>query len=74
MCSRVLHRLAASKADNVNAVLVGFLISSTAILSVILGVFGAYCAICGVLAAVNPSRSSNALAALVPHQSHMSGD
>ena len=57
-----------------NALFVAFLISSTAILSVILGVFGAYCAISGVLAAVNPSRPSNVLRALVPHQSHVSGD
>ncbi len=56
------------------ALFVVFLIGSTAILSVILGVFGAYCAISGVLAAVNQSRPSNALQALVPHQSHVSGD
>jgi hypothetical protein len=59
---------------NVSALFVVFLITSTAILSVILGVFGAYCAISGVLAAVNPSRPSHVLQALVPHQSHASGD
>jgi hypothetical protein len=58
----------------VSALFVAFLIISTAILSVILGVFGAYCAISGVLAAVNPSRPSNALSALVAHQSQISGD
>ena len=57
-----------------NALFVAFLISSTAILSVVLGVFGAYCAIHGILAAVNPSRPANILSALVAHQSHASGD
>jgi hypothetical protein len=57
-----------------NALFVVFLISSTAVLSVILGVFGAYWAISAVLAAVNPTRPSNLLAALVPHQSQASGD
>ena len=57
-----------------SALSVAFLVSSTAILSVILGVFGAYCAIRGVLAAVNPSRPSNVLRALVPHQGHINGD
>jgi hypothetical protein len=58
----------------VNALFVGFLISSTAILSVILGVIGAYWAINGILTAVNPTRPSNLLSALVAHQSHASGD
>jgi len=58
----------------VNALFVGFLIISTAILTVILGIFGAYCAIRAILAAVNPSRPSNGLPALVPHQSHVNGD
>jgi hypothetical protein len=57
-----------------NALFVAFLISSTAVLSVILGVFGAYWAISAVLAMVNPTRPSNLLAALVPHQSQASGD
>jgi len=58
----------------VSALFAAFLISSTAILSVILGVLGAYYAISGVLAAVDPSRPSNVLRALVPHQNHVSGD
>jgi hypothetical protein len=58
----------------VNALFVGFLICSTAILTVALGIFGAYCAICAVLAAVNPSRLSKTLSALIPHQSPVSGD
>jgi len=58
----------------VNALFVGFLISSTALLAVVLGVFGAYCAISAVLAAVNPSRLSKTLSALVPHRSPASGD
>jgi hypothetical protein len=58
----------------VNALLTAFVVSSTAILTVVLGVFGAYAAIAGVLAAINPSRPSHVLAALIPHQSHASGD
>ena len=57
-----------------NALFIAFLISSTAILTVVLGVAGAYYAISGILAAVNPSRPSNGLAALVTRQSHASGD
>jgi hypothetical protein len=57
-----------------NTIFAGVLISSTAILSVVLGVYGAYFVINGVLAAVNPSRPSNLIAALVPHQSQASGD
>ncbi|MFZ0686072.1 MAG: hypothetical protein WAM89_11055 [Terriglobales bacterium] len=57
-----------------NAFFVAFLLSSTAILTVVLGVLGAYWTISGILAVVNQSRPSNALAALVPHQSHASGD
>ena len=57
-----------------NTLSVAFLLCSTAILAVILGVVGAYYAICGILAAVNPSRPSNALAMLVTRQSHASGD
>ncbi|MGA2004090.1 MAG: hypothetical protein ABSG70_11950 [Terriglobales bacterium] len=48
--------------------------SSTAILSVSLGVLGAYYAISGVLAAFNPGRPSQLLSKLVPHQSQASGD
>jgi hypothetical protein len=58
----------------VSALFAAFLISSTAILTVILGIFGAYCAISGILAAVNPSRTSSVLSALVAHQSPASGD
>jgi hypothetical protein len=58
----------------VNALSVALLIGSTAILAVILGIFGAYCAICGVLAAVNPSRPSHLLRELVPHRSNVNGD
>ena len=57
-----------------NGLFVVFLISSTAILTVVLGVFGGYCAISAVLAVVNPSRASQNLSALVPHQSQVSGD
>ena len=57
-----------------SALFAAFLISSTAILSVVLGVFGAYWAIVAVLAAVNPSQPRRFLAALVPHQSQASGD
>ena len=57
-----------------SAFLVAFLLSSTAILAVVLGVFGAYCAIHAVLAIVNPSQPSNFLSALIPNQSQASGD
>jgi hypothetical protein len=53
---------------------VAFLITSTAILTVIFGVFGAYCAISAVLAAVNPSRPANTFSGLLPEQSRASGD
>jgi hypothetical protein len=58
----------------VNALFIALVTIGTAICCVVLGVFGAYCAVSGILGAVNPSRASNALSALVPHQSHMSGD
>jgi hypothetical protein len=58
----------------VDALFVAFLVGSTAILSVALGVFGAYYAISGVLAAFNPARPSHFLTALVTHQSQASGD
>jgi hypothetical protein len=41
---------------------------------VVLGVLGAYYAITGLLAAVNPARPAPLLRALVPHQSPASGD
>jgi hypothetical protein len=61
------------KAVILNQLLVGFLICSTAILSVVLGVFGAYCLIDAVLVAMN-TRTSDRFRALVPHQSQASGD
>jgi hypothetical protein len=63
-----------ARVSTVSALSVAFLVSGTAILSVILGVLGAYFAITGILAAVNPARSFHPLAALIPHQSHASGD
>jgi hypothetical protein len=58
----------------VDALLVAFLVSSTAVLSVVLGVLGAYYAITGLLAAVNPAHRAQLLRALVPNQSQASGD
>jgi hypothetical protein len=59
----------------VDALFVAFLVGSTAILSVSLGVLGAYYAISGLLAAINPARPWPFLQALVPHhQSQASGD
>lgn len=61
-----------------NAIFVAFLLSSTAILTVILGVFSAYCAISAVLAVVNPAvppaERLRAFRAFVPHHSQASGD
>lgn len=51
-----------------------FLVSSTAIVSVGLGVLGAYYAITGLLTAVNPARPAQFLRPLVPRQSEASGD
>jgi hypothetical protein len=60
---------------DVTALLVALLVFTTAITCVALGVFGAYYAVTGLLAAFNPSRPPAALvAALVPRQSHASGD
>jgi hypothetical protein len=58
----------------VNPFFVAFLISSTSILTVALGVFGAYWTVCAVLAAVNPAKTSKTFSALVPHQSQVGGD
>jgi hypothetical protein len=59
----------------VNALIVVLVVCGTAISSVALGVFGAYCTVTGLLAACNPSRPASAFAAaLVPHQSHLAGD
>lgn len=57
-----------------DALLVAFLVGGTAIVSVGLGVLGAYYAITGLLAAVNPGRPAQLLQALVPHQGQVSGD
>ncbi len=58
-----------------NAFIIILLVCGTAISSVALGVFGAYCAVTGLLAAFNPSRPSTAFAVtLVPHQGHLAGD
>lgn len=57
-----------------NALLVAFLVSGTAIVSVGLGVLGAYYAITGLLAAVNPASPTQLLRGLVPHQGQASGD
>lgn len=56
-----------------DALFVAFVISSTAILSVGLGIFGAYCAINAVLVAINPARPLPFPQALA-HQSQASGD
>ncbi len=56
-----------------NELFAGFLLIGTTILAVILGILGAYGAIHAVLAAVNPAQPM-ALARLVPHQNHASGD
>ncbi|MFZ3339962.1 MAG: hypothetical protein WA213_03700 [Terriglobales bacterium] len=48
--------------------------SGTAIVSVGLGVLGAYYAITGLLAAVNPASPTQLLRGLVPHQGQASGD
>jgi hypothetical protein len=58
----------------VDALFVAFMVTSTAIVSVGLGVLGSYYAITGLLAAVNPARPMPLLRALVPHQGQVSGD
>ena len=58
-----------TKGQPVSALFVAFIVSTTAILSVILGVLGAYYAISAVLAAVNPTRPAHVLRTLVPQQS-----
>jgi hypothetical protein len=63
-----------ARAFIVNEIFVAFLLTTTAFLTVFFGVFGAYCAVCGILAAVNPSRPSPALSGLIPNRSHASGD
>jgi len=59
----------------VNAFIIILLVCGTAISSVALGVFGAYCAVTGLLAACNPSRPTAVFAArLLPHHGHLAGD
>jgi len=58
----------------VDALFVGFMVTGTAIVSVGLGVLGAYYAITGLLAAVNPARPAQFLRTLIPNQNHVSGD
>jgi hypothetical protein len=59
----------------VNALIVALLLCGTAISSVVLGVFGGYCVLTGLLAALNPSRPASAFAAaFLPRQSHLAGD
>jgi hypothetical protein len=58
----------------VDALFVAFMVTGTAIVSVGLGVLGAYYAITGLLAAVNPARPAPLLRALVPNQGQASGD
>lgn len=58
-----------------NALLIVLAIGSTAIIGVALGVFSAYYALTGLLAACNPSRPiSRTGPVLVPQQSSASGD
>ena len=58
-----------------NALLVIFAIGGTAILGVALGVFSAYYALTGLLAACNPARTPIRTGPiLVPQQSSASGD
>lgn len=58
-----------------NALLIVLAIGSTAILGVALGVFSAYYALTGLLAACNPSRPMVRQGpTLVPQQSSVAGD
>ena len=58
-----------------NALLIALVIGLTAIVGVALGVFSAYYALTGLLAACNPSRTPiRSSAVLVPQQSSASGD
>jgi len=58
----------------VNALLAVLLIGGAVVSSLTLGVVGSYCAVAGLLAAVDPSRPERGLRKLVPHQSHVGGD
>ena len=57
-----------------NALFVALLTVGTSISCVVLGVFGAYAAVTGILAAFNPSRPERILPALVVNQTQLSGD
>ena len=57
-----------------DALLVAFLVSGTALISVGLGVFGSYYAITGLLAAVNPNRPAPVVRTLVASSSQAGGD
>ena len=66
---------APGKVPDVTALFVALLVFVTVISCVALGVFGAYFAVAGLLAAFNPSRPSSVLTpSLMPRQSHASGD
>jgi hypothetical protein len=60
---------------DVTTLFVALLVFVTVIGCVALGVFGAYFAVTGLLAAFNPSRPSSVrIPSLVPRQSQASGD
>jgi len=58
----------------VDALFAAFLIGSTAIVSVGVGVLGAYYAVSGLLALFNPARPSHFSAQFVARQSQAAGD
>jgi hypothetical protein len=58
----------------VDALFSAFLIASTAILSVGLGVWGAHVALNAILYSFAPGRFSRIASSLSPQQSHASGD
>jgi len=66
--------VASIKAMNVDALFEIFLLSSTVIVSVGVGILGAHYAISGLLAVLNSTRPSESLHALVPQQGQASGD
>jgi len=58
----------------VNALFVALLTIGTAISCVVLGVFGAYASVTGILAALDPERTERALPTFVGQQSQLTGD
>jgi hypothetical protein len=52
----------------VEAFMAAFLIGSIAIVSVGIGICGAYCVVTAVLAALNPTQPARFIAAFVEHQ------